>query len=717
MDNSSLIALQKKAFEAEIAQCPSPRHLIVDNTTEPIVKSLFSDDILNVFYTFNLIDSQDRSKDMNQHAIYLLDPYRRYSIDCLNADYSYGKRYKSATVMFLPGLYDEPWKYLMQNPNFVQAFKGSKPHICYSLGFFSYEPHLFITGAYPSIPAYYSKLPQANELKEYQIEKAVNSMMSMCILFNELPVIRYYNSEIAMTLAKKLQDRLLGYARSNVNFNPSSNRTIFMITDRTMGMFDALCHYDTYRYFVYDFVLNMELEPGAYPLLTYKYNAVTRSNEKIENEVTFDLHDEVYFALKDNSLPQVLSGLKKYSAEIEKESQRLNQLQELEELEQLWKAGKLTAEQKKRLQDLRRVWNVSQTLRDKLRIEKHNQLKSLVNGHINFCNEIKDTQKLAMLREYEAICALYIGSPKEASHLMTPTEGLLQCLTSLSDDDIFDKIRLLIIYTLSRGGIIRADMKKLLMFSLPRNVDKLMNNLELLNDMGLQIFKESLKINPVPKTFFETRPNGSPNHVTAFVPTYCNIVEKLANRSLPETYTSMTKVVNGYETDADISLKTFPYANAGEIQMEETMSYNFESKLKFSSTTKQRPRMYIFAAGGLTASELSMIGNMEDKINHDIYIGTDQIYSVLDMIGDMNEMNSEELNFELNEKSKVIKPPGYLLEATRAISQLPVNDHTTNPKSHTSHSLFFGKDSKRDSTEIKEKKKRNLFGKLKKMGH
>lgn len=715
MDNSSLIALQKKAFEAEIAHLPSPKHLIVDATTSPIIEALFGDDILNVFYTFNLIDSPERSKDMSQHAIYLLDPHRRYSIDCMNVDYSHGKRYKSATVMFLPGQYADGWNYLLQNPNFAASFKGMKPQVCYSLGFFPCESHLYITGAYPSIPAYYSKLPQRKDLREYQMEKAVNSMMSMCVLFNELPVIRYFNSPIALALAKQLQDRLLEYARINVNFNPSSNRTIFMITDRTMGIFDALCHYDSYRYFVYDFVLNMELEPGAYPLMTYKYNAVTRSNERIVNEVTFDMHDEVYEALKNKSLPQVLSGLKQYSTEIEKESQRLNQLQELEELEHLWKSGKLTPEQKQRLQDLRRMWNVTQTLRDKLRIEKHNQLKSLVNGHINFCNEIKDTKKLAMLREYEAICALYIGSPKEASHLMTPTEGLLQCLISLTDEDIFDKIRLLIIYALSRGGIIRADMKKLLMFSLPRNVDKLMTNLELLNDMGLQVFKENLKVNPEPKTFFETRPNGSSNHVTSFVPTYCNIIEKLANRSLPETYTSKTKVTNGYETDIDPSLKTFPYANAGEIQMEDTMSYNFESKLKFSSTTRQRPRMYIFAAGGLTSSELSMIGNMEEKINHDIYIGTDQIYSVLDMLGDMNEMNSEELKFELTEKMSVIKPPSFLGDVTMAISKAPTNGHTTNTKSNGIH-LPFGH-SLSNETEPKEKKKRNLFGKLKKLGH
>lgn len=718
-----MIPLQKKAFEAELSRLPYPRHLIVDATTAPIIHTLFKDEVLNVFYTFNMIDSETRSKDQTQHAIYLLDPYRRYSIDCLNTDYGRGRRYNSATIMFLPGSYNSAWEYLMQNPNFSSAFRGKGPLITYSLGVSPSEPHLFVTGAYPSIPAYYSQRENAKELKEYQIEKAVNSMVSICIIFNELPIIRYYNSPVSAALAKRLQHSLMDYARNNTDFNPSSNRTTFMITDRTMSMFDALCHYDYYRYFVYDYVLNMEMEPGAYPLMSYRYNAITRSNERVENEVVFSTKDEVYQSLKDKSLPEVLSGLKKYSNDIEKETKRLNQLQEMEELEKSWKLGKLTPQEKQRLQDLRKVWNVSQTMRDKMLIEKHNQLKSLVNGHINFCNEIKDTKKLGMLREYEAICALFIGSPKESSHLMSPTEGLLQCLSSLSDEDIFDKVRLILIYTLSRGGIIRSDMRKLVMFSLPNNVEKIMKNLELLDGMGLQIFKENLKVKTTPKTFFATKPDPqSSNYVKSFVPSYCNIIEKLANGTLSENYTTTTQMVNGYENEIDPSLMTFPYANAGEMQVADSMAYNFESKLKFSNTGKQRPRMFIFAAGGLTASELSMIGSMEEKINHDIYIGTDQIYSVLDMIGDMNEMNSGELQFELHEKQKQITPPMYLADVAApdpsSTAASNTNSSSVHQKSHF-HLPGTGKSNGRSSVDGKdtEKKKRGLFGKLKHIGH
>lgn len=712
METLSLATLQKRAFEAEIARTPSPRHLVVDATTFPLVCALFGDDVLNTFYTFNLIDAETRSKDREQHAVYLLDPRRRYAIECLNADYAHGKRYSSATIMFLPGGHSDPWAYLMQNPHFSSAFSGISPQVCYSLGFVPCESHLYVTGAYPSIPAYYSSA-QDSDLREYQLEKAVNSMLSMCVLFNELPVIRYFNGDIAKALASRLQRRLQEYARKNETFNPSPARTVFLITDRTMGMFDALAHWDCYRYFAYDYVMNMELEPGAYPLMTYKYSALTRSNERIENEITFDSNDEIYEALKDKPLQQVLAGLKQYTVEIEKESQRLNQLQELEELEQLWRGGKLSPEQKQRLQELRRVWNVTQTLRDKLRIEHHNQLKSLVNGHINFCNEIKDTKKLAMLREYEAICALHVSAPKEAAHLMSPTEGLIQCLASLSDDDIFDKIRIVLMYSLCRGGIIRADMRKLLMFALPKNVDRLMENLEILHKMGLQVYKDNLKVNPEPRTFFDAK-QGAPTPMAAYVPSYANVIEKLATRTLPECYTTTSKVVNGYEQETDAAHKTFPYANAGESHVDQGMSYAFESKLKFSAPARQRPRMYVFAAGGLTAAEISMMGNMEERINHDIYIGTDQVYSVLDMIGDINEMDSKTLQFELHEKNTRKQPPPFLVEATRTTGATAMGTATakSNGKTHT-----IGLHHSKVTADAPEKKHRGLFGKLKKLGH
>ncbi|GMM29816.1 Sec1 protein [Martiniozyma asiatica (nom. inval.)] len=706
-DQSALLVLQKEAFKKEISHLPKPCHLIVDNTTERLIKVLFKDEILNLFYTFSMIDSPDRSKDKNQHAIYLLDPYRSYSIDCLSADYSFGLRYNTATVMFLPGAWQKPWAYLNSNPYFKKGIHSEKPLISYSLGFITVEPHLFITGAYPSIPAYYSNLPEKEIYKQYQIERSINAMVSICVLFNEFPVIRYYNSPLSSHLAKEVQKRLIDYARANVNFAPSSDRTVFMITDRSMGMFDALCHFDYYRYFVYDFVQNMEMEPGAYPLMTYSYSAMTQAKERIENEVIFDVNDDIYMNFKDAKIPQVLEGLKKYTKEVNNESSRLAQLDELSSLQAKWKANKLTQEEKKRFEELKRIWNVSQTMHDKLKIEKHNVFKSLVNGHINFCNEIKDTKKLTMMREFESMCALFIASPKQTSSFMPPTEALLHCLSALGEDDTFDKLRLILIYALYRGGIIRQDMNKLLNFAIPNNVEKIMKNLEKFERMGIKIFKDDLKQSSIPKTFFTTDSSALNNPIDSYIPSYSNIVEKLANRTLPEAYTTKKGEVNGYEVEIDVSKKTFPYANAGEIPVDDNLSYNFESKLKFSSTGRQRPRMFIFAAGGLTASELSMIGSMEKKVNHDIYVGTDQIYSVLEMIGDINEMD-DDLKFELAEKKIQKKAPEYLFEATSASKTIPQESkHHLNILHH--HKI----EPNNAAEDGKVKKSKGLFGKLK----
>ncbi|GMG16896.1 unnamed protein product [[Candida] boidinii] len=57
--------------------------------------------------------------------------------------------------------------------------------------------------------------------------------------------------------------------------------------------------------------------------------------------------------------------------------------------------------------------------------------------------------------------------------------------------------------------------------------------------------------------------------------------------------------------------------------------------------------MFVFVAGGLTQSEITEFSRLEEKVNKNIFVGTDEIYSTNDLIGDIRLMDSPRDDLEL----------------------------------------------------------------------
>ncbi|CAI8499778.1 unnamed protein product [Pichia kudriavzevii] len=137
----SLYQIQKDALISDLNRVSSShRHLIADDTTYPIIDKLFKDDVLNYVYTFKRIDSPDRSKNRDS-ALYILDPSRSFSLNCLAADFSKGQRYKDVVVMFIPGHWEHFWENMQKNHYFKESLVLSKvPLILEYMSFVPLEP-------------------------------------------------------------------------------------------------------------------------------------------------------------------------------------------------------------------------------------------------------------------------------------------------------------------------------------------------------------------------------------------------------------------------------------------------------------------------------------------------------------------------------------------------------------------------------------------------
>lgn len=631
------------------------RHLIVDDTTSLIVKSLFKDDILNYVYTCYKIDDSKRSKG-REKGIYLLDPFCIYSIDCLLADFSRGLRYKDAVLLLLPGISTENLRRIRSNQLLMQSIRGRIINVDY-LSLRPLENRVFVTDATCSVPVYYNYQRLGRDLQRYQQEKALQSMMSLCILTHEYPIVRYFNSPLSKSLALEFQRRLDEYYRAHSELAPTNSRTVFLITERAMDIFGPFCHYKYYRSQIFDLMDDKMRKIRKDYTFVYDYDVKT--GEGIERKhLAFDSDDPVYTKLKDLKIEDYTKQIVGMVNTLRKEDEQYSNLKYTSDLSHA-----------------------------ALSQGEHMFGKQLITGHFNLITQINDrfqADKILDAIVFENKCASNLGPDRSLHEPITS-----ELLTLLADDSIFmgNKIRLLIVYAIYRGGLIKSDFVKLLKFSIPEKADSILTLISNLEKLQVFLFRSDLrsKMKPI-STYFDIK--NTEELTERLVPTFSNIISRLARNELPEVYNTMT-TDNGYNSEdydnASEDDKTFPYVKGAPIDtlsdslqgmhlgnrgMNSTSSFKtVRSQPKWKSVnasdnTLTKQKLFIFCAGGLTESELSTMISLEPKLNRNIFIGADEVYSTWDLLGDIRLINDDRKNFDfvLDKKSIPRKPPAILYE-------------------------------------------------------
>ncbi|ODV87745.1 hypothetical protein CANARDRAFT_51531 [[Candida] arabinofermentans NRRL YB-2248] len=631
----SLFDLQKQELVKKLNQYQSNfRHLIVDDTIYPLVKQLLKDDVLNYVFTFYKIDDPERSTNRDK-AIYLLDPTRSYTIDCLMSEFSRGKRYESSVICFMPGLTKIDADKLLSNKYLFNSCGGKFDKI----EFLSCSPiysRSYVTGCHYSIPAYFNSTKLGRDLTEHQINKAVESMLSLCILTNEYPVVRYYNSPVSKAIASQFQMKLDEYYRRNPDLTPAASKTVFFVADRTMDFMSPFSHFQYYSSQIFDLMDKyIERERGTY-IYKYRYEVDTKQGRETKF-LQFDQNDNLFIDMKDLTVPEYSKVIMDHYRELQAEDTKFSKLTYGSD-----------------------IAHAALTQSD------HLAKRQAVVGHYKLIKRIEqcftNEEDVGDCMAFEGQIATNLSSDKE--YFDPVTDALIQCFLN-PKIDMSNRIRLLIIYAFYRGGIIEADLKKLCMLGLPDKIEsitRLFKNFELLH---LNLLKPSLDVKGYRREIFHDIKNTD-NLTERYIPTLCNLVSRLASNKLPE--------VLHKETESELAegepIKDFPYVKGAPIDEEEkTYMQPVRNQPKWKSTKQSsnditKQKLLIFFAGGLTHSELSMISSCESKANKNIFIGTDELYTTTDLIGDIALINDErkDAGFPLDLKSLKKPVPSFIAE-------------------------------------------------------
>jgi syntaxin-binding protein 1 len=459
----------------------------------------------------------------------------------------------------------------------------------------------------------------------------------------EYPIIRYYNpnendgyfhaSILPTMIAQEFQTQLDDYARGHSDFPPPSTRqrSVFIITDRTMDLFAPLLHEFTYQAMAHDNVRTIKDD-------VYTYEAETERGDMETKTAKLDDCDSEWCSLRHL---HIMDAKQLFSTRLDEFLSRNDKFVDRSKIKST--SDILTAvAHMQGFDEERRIMTLHKTLIEYL---------LLINGE----------KKLAELAEFEQNLANF-GVNIDGEREKNLADRLVMILVQ-ERYNFPDKLRAILIYGLYRGGLIEEDYIKLFQligFSSPSDIENKLLYIRNFGQIGFKLIKPSLKSKSVFKRDFlhESISENSYN-TSRFRPAIDSVVTRVIQNSLPDQLFPYVKD-KPLDESSDISRTN---------STSTTSLRNPKHKPAWARTNSAyqapRQRIFYFIAGGMTHSEMRTAYELSSKWEKDVIIGSDEVLTPYSFIQQVHNLSvpRENLHLLIDWKlSRPTEPPRYLLE-------------------------------------------------------
>lgn len=489
-----------------------------------------------------------------------------------------------------------------------------------------------------------------HDLVNRQVKQLTNQLVSVCATLGEYPVIRFYKqaestfeaSVLPFMIASSLQQELDMYARHHSDFpapNEGRGRSIFLILDRSIDCYAPLLHEFTFQAMVYDL---LPIKDGC--KYTYK---VDRSSGPEEVEGVINEKDNEWLSLRHLHMQDVIDTLTSKMIELKKQNPHF--------------ADDSTSATVRDLQDMVAALPKFMETRDRFAFNL-----TMATECMNILQE-KDLNQLADLEQ-----TITLGVTADGKRSKNVADELVELLVNYDKNDNREKVRLLILYALARGGLIDADWQKLKIHSSLNDIDfEVIRNINLLG--GITV-KHSLTKNSSSSTSSSStsssrlllKKNTSTNQnaqffshstedvysVSRFVPGLKNILEDVIKGSLPSS--------------------TFPYTRDEPIDHEDMESHsslrNPRQRAAWAKTTSfqaAKQRIFAFVVGGITQSEARSVYELIKQYPKEIILGGNCILSPNLFLQSLSRLKVPRDQLRLDIDKPLSRVPEYLFETDR----------------------------------------------------
>lgn len=601
--------------------------LILDKKTEVALYLVVTKEaLLRIVTTVEIIDARRRMLNYLL-AIYLVEP-TVYNFNCILADV-HTKRYKLGVGLFLPFLqWDEQANRMfnssrfLQNPQVAQYFDGGDSVNFVHCSMVPVESRVFLADKTTpnSMPIYFNE--NCSDLVLPQVRKAAKAIVNALVIAGEYPLIRFYSlpeashpaARLPELIADEVQRQLDDYSRANESYppaySPDKPRAILLICDRTLDLYAPLLHEFTYQAMATDIVEGLERNN------CYKYRSENEKGEEQEMLTSLDSEkDETWVALRHTHI-------------IEASELIVNRINDVIKNNPMM----VDRTQAKTSSDLMYVVAHLQGFDEERRqVTLHKTL-------IDECLDINATRKLAeFAADFEQTCTAQ-GTLFEGVHNKHLHDDLI-VLLARDDLHVNDKMRLVLIYSLYRGGLVEADFVKLARFIGVRDnqiVSLVLRCFHNLRKLNFPIVKASVSDKKISRQTFHTINNEGTYNTSRFAPGIKRVLFNAAKYELDENWFP-------YFRDKPLQDDTPGRSSLAGPSGHEPQGSLRNARIKASwapssarsansASTKNKQRVFCFVAGGITYSEVRLIYELSSTLGSEFYIGSEAILKPRDFL-------------------------------------------------------------------------------------
>ncbi len=497
------------------------------------------------------------------------------------------------------------------------------------IDFVPFESNIFHINKKKSLEMFYNS--ECMDLINRLVSETAASLVGVCAVTGEYPIIRYFDNPnksfeafiLPKMIAEAFQYQLDAYARDNDDFQPASSRprSIFLVTDRTLDLYSPILHEFTYQAMAYDVVPFKD--DGI-----YRYSALDEKGMSLKREGSLSDDDIEWVSMRHLHIADASQAI----------TNRINELISNNSV-------MVDRNEAKSASDLLHiVAHLKDFDEDRRRVTLHKTL-------IEQCLNINQQRHLSEIAELEQIC-IADGITIDGDACKTLIDDIIQLLAS-NESSIYDKFRLILIYSIYRGGIIKEDFEKLMSHS---NIDKhdffftVLNNF---NKIGLKPIKQDLKTKPPKNMVYHELEGEGAYNTSRFIPSMKSLVSQAINGKLSDAlfpYVKDKPVIDGQDDDL---------GNGGSLRNQKHRA----AWSKNTTSSAPRQRIFLFVSGGITYSEMRSAYELEKQYDRDVYYGGSEIINPEGFINSVYGLTVDRRKLGLDyDNLKPDAPPSYLLQ-------------------------------------------------------